>query len=779
LKSETKEGENAESTCGSDYEEDDYTSAGESTGTGRISGATSETGDETSGLKKTTDNSEENDEEETRAESVSVSEWSEFTTSRHVPKVCPEEEEPDRVSHSTSTHDMALQSPNILVDCEPLNRSQGSSDVSPPEPVEPESNSFKRKFVPVPPEDYDPPTGPYRDAAVVAQNRLPFMTPIVEKTESSISSTVFEERNDPNTKTPSKRVRSIVSENPMISEMGDLLLSSPFQEFTQSNDAGFDYVHDDGSPSKIAKKKRSPLKKLSKVKNKQSRTAAIIKEAQCNPVEPAIREKILRHINPPLQSYPGYHDHTTQTGGHAAEIRKYIKGLGKGPKANGTEKTLLLPPVLYFPGGTRSYAIKRELGVGGNAPVYLAESVDSPDTYSSDSEREQETNGNKKRHLSSKGTTCKPRCDPSRQSLEAIKVETGSPSAWEFYMLRIAHDRLSESPTHYRSIDSIIQAHEMHHFRDEGFLVEDYQGQGTLIDLVNAVRTEDNGAAGGTDQGLEEVVAMFFAVELFRTVEALHACGILHGDIKPDNCLVRVDGQPCSTFSLLDDDFGIGTDEIHYSPTGACNWRKQGITLIDFGRGIDMQAFLPSVQFVADWKIGAHECSEMREFRPWTYQIDMYGLGNTIYVLLFGKYMEVAPVVIVSDNGNGSSPGRGLSFRPGVGSRKVYRIKESLKRYWEREIWSDLFDLCLNPTSEKWMEIERKNGWNETTTNFDDFGISSNHTMPPVLNSMRLVREKMEAWLVSNAERKGLQNQLRKLETLIARKRDKRSLEKV
>jgi checkpoint serine/threonine-protein kinase len=77
------------------------------------------------------------------------------------------------------------------------------------------------------------------------------------------------------------------------------------------------------------------------------------------------------------------------------------------------------------------------------------------------------------------------------------------------------------------------------------------------------------------------------------------------------------------------------------------------------------------------------------------------------------------------------------------------------------------------------MEIERKNGRNETPANFDDFGISSNHPMSPVLNSMRLVREKMEAWLVSNAERKGLQNQLRKVEALTARKRDKRSLERV
>lgn len=35
------------------------------------------------------------------------------------------------------------------------------------------------------------------------------------------------------------------------------------------------------------------------------------------------------------------------------------------------------------------------------------------------------------------------------------------------------------------------------------------------------------------------------------------------------------------------------------------------------------------------------KCIEMRENRPWTFQIDLYGLAGVIHVLLFGKYMEV------------------------------------------------------------------------------------------------------------------------------------------
>src|SRR5436190_22172880 len=171
LKSETKGRDNAESVCGSDYEDDDYTSAGESTGTGRISGTTSEFGDETNEFKKPIgDNGGEDYEDETKAESVGVSEWSEFTTSRHVPKVCPDEErETDHTQHSTSTHDNTPQPTNLLVDCGPLDRNQDPPDLFIPTSVELESNTCKRKFVPVPPEDYDPPSGPYRDAEVVAQ----------------------------------------------------------------------------------------------------------------------------------------------------------------------------------------------------------------------------------------------------------------------------------------------------------------------------------------------------------------------------------------------------------------------------------------------------------------------------------------------------------------------------------------------------------------------------------------------------------------------------------
>jgi checkpoint serine/threonine-protein kinase len=271
---------------------------------------------------------------------------------------------------------------------------------------------------------------------------------------------------------------------------------------------------------------------------------------------------------------------------------------------------------------------------------------------------------------------------------------------------------------------------------------------------------------------MDEALAMFFSIELFRTVEALHFCGILHGDIKPDNCLVRFDEKPRSVLpsspsesliDLADDDAIADPSEIHYSPRGLCSWRNKGLTLIDFGRGIDMKAFRSDVQFIAEWEISQHECNEVREMRPWTYQIDLYGVAVTIHAMLFGKYLESTPLCGDEPRNSG---GRDSITEPGLGSgsgNKRYRIHESFKRYWDREIWNDVFDLLLNPGSDRWVRMEKEGG---------------NSASLPVLHSMHYVREKMETWLVANAEKKGLSLQIRKLEAHLSRRKERLDKEK-
>ncbi|KOS21012.1 Checkpoint serine/threonine-protein kinase bub1 [Escovopsis weberi] len=279
--------------------------------------------------------------------------------------------------------------------------------------------------------------------------------------------------------------------------------------------------------------------------------------------------------------------------------------------------------------------------------------------------------------------------------------------------MRLAHSRLGP---HHRATASLSYAHELHLYQDETYLVLPFHPHGTLLDVINYFRSEQSGV-------MDEQLAMFFSIELLRTMEALHSQGVLHGDLKPDNCLLRLDAPDVSPSSQWCADGGGG-------------WATRGLVLIDFGRGIDMTAFRPDVEFVADWKPSVQDCPEMRDGRPWTWQIDYYGMAGVVHCLLFGKYIEA----VRADQG-------GI----GRGARR-YRIRESLKRYWQTDIWADCFETLLNP-----MLFA---------------GAEGNGGRLPVLNALRGIRERMEEWLEINCERGvGLKALLGKVEAFAQHRR--------
>ncbi|OCK79464.1 hypothetical protein K432DRAFT_383025 [Lepidopterella palustris CBS 459.81] len=679
---------------GDSDDDDDYTSAGESTGTGRISGATSEFGDET-GADFTMKTTAEDEHDESEAKSVS--EWSEFTESKHVPEEYRHRHEDEGEDGTEHTAD---ESWNALREAQ-QNAQVNNHDWATPNLPEQGSVSLPTRFVPVPPEDYNVPTHPYRDQTQAANNRLPFMTPIVEKTESSIgAATARSQKEYFSLKTPSRSKGA-----PAILEDDDEPWSSPFQD-------AMDHVANPAQkipPPALTEKKQPkvpfgssktlPLVKQAAEVKRLIPKGPIINEAQCNPVDESIREVILSQIQPLLPSYDGFHADKNATSGKGTEIRKFTKAVSKMSK-NSNDKTatnLLMPPTLHFETSDRTYTIKRELGKGAFAPVYLVESRAA----------DEDENDEEKPAQMGKGEF-----GIKRHRLEAIKMED-PPSAWEFYILRQAKRRLGVS----RAADSVIHAYEMHMFKDEGFLIEEFRDQGTLLDLINISRAD-----GGV---MDEQVAMFFTVELFRTVEALHAKGLIHGDLKADNVLVRFD-------SLSAEEYWAG----QYQRDGRDGWAAKGIALIDFGRGIDMKVFKPDVQFIADWKTSEADCAEMREMRPWTYQVDYHGLAGIVHNLLFGKYIETVAE-------------RGAAL--GAGATKTYRIRESLKRYWQTEIWNEVLDLLLNPL----MHLEGEEG-----------------KKLPVLKGMKTAREKMETWLEGNCEKGvGLKALIRRMEAAVKDRR--------
>jgi len=669
-------GSHADSGGESDYDDDDYTSAGESTGTGRISGTTSEFGDDETGVRSVpiADTSD----------PKSVSEWSEFTASKHVPKVDGEETEDDATDY-TGKDDSAVE--QVEEDVQALIT-----------PVSPKATFETRhtKYIPIPPEDYEAPSGPYRDPLQVSQNRLPFMTPIVEKTESSIGlSTVGREKDYFNSKTPSRRRGDATT---LIPEVTDNLLSSPFQEIINE--------------AKVERQKKAPPKKAPPpTKAAKDPEGPIIKDPQCNPVDPSIRTTILASISPPLSSLPTYHDHRPILLSKASDLRKFVKALAKVSKnsADKTSTNLSLPPTLHFPSSKTTYTIKRELGKGAFAPVYLAEDT--------------------------------PQNPGVEGALVAIKAED-PPTAWEFYIMSTAHTRLISS----RAAASLLCPLALHLFADEGYLLEMYHPQPTLLDAVNLSRAAHlPSSTFPSPLGLEEPLAMFFAVELLRTIESLHSVGLLHGDLKADNCLIRLPSLPDAEWSA------------QYDPLGGDGWTEKGILLIDWGRGIDMKAFREDVGFIADWKTGRGDCVEMREMRPWTWQVDYWGVAAVVHVLLFGK--EIADVVEktsapTSTNGDVDALTAGLksigidegAVGVAAAAGKKYRLKEGLKRYWATDVWGAFFDTLMNPGH--WTQGEEGGKM-------------------PLQNRLREVRTQMEAWLVENGERRGLKGGLRRLEELV------------
>ena len=688
-----------ESAGESDYDDDDYTSNGESTGTGRISGL-SECGDDETDTRNMIHHEE--------TDAASGSPWSDFTASKHVPKLGSDEAaEGEESAEVDQLGFVVLRDKPITID-----RKGDVVDIAPISP-EPEDEPIRHKFIPLPPEDYAAPNQPFRNPSQAIQNRLLFMTPIVEKTESSLGAlTISKQKDYFSSKTPSRS-----NDDLEVLETEGQSQGSPFQEII--NEAKTARAQAQAQTSPRSRSKANLGRKKCGV------PGPIIKDTQCNPMDESIRQTILDHLQPQLSSYPGFFDQRPRSYNKGAEIRKYIKALAKASKCN-SEKTatsLSLPPTLDFanPSGN-TYTIRRELGKGAFAPVYLIQQ----------NTLDQGRNPNQ----------------PSIPRLLALKCED-PPTPWEFYIMNTLHSRLpTEAPFGRSPTPSLLIPHALHLFADEAYLIEQYFDQGTLLNLVNLAKPDSAGV-------LDEAIAMFFTVELLRTVETMHSVGILHGDLKADNCLVRLPPTPSAA-----------EWDTEYNASGAGGGVHKGRGLIDFGRGIDLWQFTPQVQFIADWKTGKADCAEMREMRPWTWQIDYWGMAGVAHSLLFGKYIEDVALDVRHHRASPSSlssstpsPAALEPQEPGLGpAARRWKLKEPLKRYWQTELWAALFDALLNPGA-------------YASPDDDSNSSGTNSVSPPLARALSKCRREMEGWLEREAGRRGLKAGLRRLEERIREQR--------
>lgn len=407
----------------------------------------------------------------------------------------------------------------------------------------------------------------------------------------------------------------------------------------------------------------------------------------CNPSDPHIVNTLLSLIPPE----PDFHDLRTEVSGRLDGLRKFAakcarRGSGRSVSRmsdGGDSFRVRLP--------NRAFVLSDKLGEGGFGMVFKAKAVDA-DAQSDDEDVDSDDEDSNEE-------------DSNLFALKAVKPR----NIWEFHILRRVHSVL---PTHCRR--SIVSPHALYCYRDESFLVLDLCTQGTLLDVVNHATD-----AGVSQQGacLDELLVMFFAIELLKFVENMHKVGFIHGDLKIDNCLLRLEEIPG----------GSNAWSGMYQPTGEGGWAYKGIKMIDFGRTIDTRMYPSGQKFIADWKTTVSDCLELRENRPWTYETDYFGLAGIIYCLLFGKFFEAGTVVPIASVEEG---------------QVRYKLAPAFKRYWQGELWSRLFDVLLNPTL-----------------------VRSDRSLPLVPELVSL-RGEMEMWLSSNCNRSSntLKGLLKKVE---------------
>ncbi|KAI0325547.1 hypothetical protein GY45DRAFT_220905 [Cubamyces sp. BRFM 1775] len=397
----------------------------------------------------------------------------------------------------------------------------------------------------------------------------------------------------------------------------------------------------------------------------------------CNPFDPPIVSTLLSLIPPDS----GFHDLRGSESQQLDGLQKFAKKkMRRTSASSSSSRSVNDSDTLEVRLQDRRFAVVDKLGEGGFGAVFEAidldlrkKADDDDDNFDDDDDEDDE--------------------EKNRVALKVVKPR----NLWEFHVLRRIHTTL---PAHLRR--SVIAPQALYAFKDESFLILELCKQGTLLDIVNRAPS-----AGITQQGacLDELLVMFFAVELLRLLEGLHRAGFIHGDVKIDNCLLRLEDVPGPASAW----------ESVYQPSGAGGWACKGIKLIDFGRTIDTRLFPTGQLYVADWQTDARDCFEAREGRPWTFQADYYGLAGIIYCMLYGKYIEASSVAPAA--------------APSADGKVHYKLAAPFKRYWQGELWTKLFDLLLNPTA------VRPDG------------------KLPVSDELATIREEMERWLQANCNR--------------------------
>ena len=403
--------------------------------------------------------------------------------------------------------------------------------------------------------------------------------------------------------------------------------------------------------------------------------------AAVDPFSPTLLARLVDAALPPVFDHPHAHDRLDLVSNQLASLQKTAKkreAAAKGGKA-AKDRTGVLDDVWELELDGQAFSVREKLGEGAFGAVFRVSPPSSGignDSFDLDGEDEDKDAGQ-----------------------SAVKVEQPT-NLWEWHVIRQLHDRLD-----LRSRQSVVNAKSLYAYQDASYLFLDMCDQGSLLDAVN--RANEAGTApptAGASTGLEEILAVFFTVELLRTIEGFHKVGFVHGDLKMDNCLLRFEDVPG----------GARAWSTQYDRSGAAGWSSKGLKVIDFGRTIDRTAFSSGQRFRSAFEADLNDCPEMRANQSWTVEPDYYGLATIAFTLLFGRHLETKQL-----------DGRWV-------------VSQNFKRYQQAELWTRLFDTLLNPAMQAEQGADR----------------------------LAVRREELEAWLEANAEKAGksLKGLVRKME---------------
>ncbi|XP_020223220.1 mitotic checkpoint serine/threonine-protein kinase BUB1 [Cajanus cajan] len=238
--------------------------------------------------------------------------------------------------------------------------------------------------------------------------------------------------------------------------------------------------------------------------------------------------------------------------------------------------------------------------------------------------------------------------DSDPDNVVALKIQNPA-FPWEFYMYRQLDQRILD-----RERSSYGFAQQMHLYSDCSILICDYLANGTLQDVINSYVV--------IGKSMEELLCIYYTIEMLHMVETLHDVGLIHGDFKPDNLLIR---------------YAMGdlTEDGFLDRSGS--WCDQGLCLVDWGRGIDLHLFPDHTVFKGDCRTSGFRCIEMLEDKPWKFQVDAYGICAIVHMMLHNSYMEI----VKKEQSDGSY---------------VYLPRLPFKRYWNIELWKTFFTKMLN-----------------------------------------------------------------------------------